>query len=153
MASAQFDYKNPFSKPSVGDWFSDTFLGTQNAQNKNNSELLNYQNKFNEYMMDKANAYNTEMSNTAYQRAVQDMTAAGINPVVAFSGGAKGASTPSSAQANSASGSAGKLNFAGSIIGSNTAKLVNSGVNRLLRNTIDNDEQLLKSLNVASKFI
>lgn len=153
MSSAKFEYTNPFSKPSFGDYMSDMFLGTANTAQKNQSELLNYQNKFNEYMQDKANAFNKEMSNTAYQRAVADMTKAGINPVVAFSGGASGASSPSSAQGSSAGANSPRLNFAGSIIGQNTAKLINSSVNRLMRSTIDNDEQLLKTLNVASKFI
>lgn len=73
----------------AGDWFSDTFLGTQNGQFKNNLELMNQANKFSEYM-----------SNTAYQRGTQDMLAAGINPLVAYAGGAKPASSPSSASAS-----------------------------------------------------
>lgn len=152
MASAKFNYKNNiFSNPSVGDWASDLFLGTQNTANKNTSELLNYQNQFNEYMQDKANAFNQQMSSTAYQRAKEDMIKAGINPIVAYSQGASPASSPSSAQASSAGASPNKTNFG--ILGNATAKLIDSGVNRLIRKTTGNDEQLLKSLSVASKFM
>lgn len=155
MGSAQFNYKNQgvISDVSAGDWFKDLFLGTSQAQNKQNLEMLNYQNQFNEFMQDKANAFSEKMSNTAYQRAVKDMTQAGINPIVAFGGGASAASSPSSAMSSSSGASAGNLNFAGSVLGRSTAKIIDSGVNRMLRNTINNDEQLLKTLNVASKFI
>lgn len=42
--------------------------------------------------------YQTEMSNTAYQRAVADMKAAGLNPIMMFGSGSS-ASTPSGASA------------------------------------------------------
>lgn len=57
---------------------------------------------FSESMMNKQMAYNTEMANTAYQRQVSDMQAAGLNPMLAL--GAGGAASPgvSSASASHA---------------------------------------------------
>lgn len=132
MSSAQFEYKNNlFQSPSVGDWFSDTFLGTSNTDNKNNNALLNYQMQFNEHMQDKANAFNEKMSSTAYQRAVKDMQAAGINPLVAMSGGAKAASSPSSAMSSSPSANAPSFDRSGGILGRATARMVNQFVDNL----------------------
>ncbi len=77
------------SSVGVGDHLSDLFLGTNKVQQKNqnnlNFQLMKEQNRFNEYM-----------SNTSYQRAVRDMKAAGINPMVVANVG--GASSPASAQ-------------------------------------------------------
>jgi len=43
--------------------------------------------------------FQERMSSTAYQRAKADMEAAGINPLIAFSSGASGASTPAGSSA------------------------------------------------------
>lgn len=53
----------------------------------------------------KSRAWQEQMSNTSYQRAVEDMRKAGINPILAYTQG--GASTPSGAQGTIGSASMG----------------------------------------------
>lgn len=66
-----------------------SFLGQQQA------------NKANVAASDRQMEFQRDMSNTAYQRAVKDMEAAGLNPMLAYSQG--GASTPSGAMATQSS--------------------------------------------------
>lgn len=65
----------------------------------------------------KSRDYQTAMSNTAYQRAVEDMSKAGLNPYLAYNNG--GATTPSGATATptaSSVGSKSSLQAKGDII-------------------------------------
>lgn len=74
------------------------------------------QNDFNATEAEKQRQYETEMSNTAYQRAVNDMEAAGLN-VGALGSSLSPASVPSGATASSASGvSSDGANVLGSIL-------------------------------------
>lgn len=68
------------------------------------------QNYANARQAEQAMAFEERMSNTAYQRAMADMKAAGLNPMLAYSKG--GASTPSGFQARMENTQAQALNSA-----------------------------------------
>lgn len=77
-----------------------TSMGTAAINSYFNNKNIEKQNKFNEEQAQLQRDYETEMSNTAYQRAYDDMKKAGLNPNLA--GGQGGASTPTGTAATSA---------------------------------------------------
>lgn len=91
----------------IGRWWNN--ITGQTANNMLNIEEAAKARSFNSAEAQKQRDWETFMSNTAYQRGVADMKAAGINPMV--SAGASQASTPSG---NSATSSAARASASGS---------------------------------------
>ena len=60
-----------------------------------------YEKEINDYFLNKQMGYNTEMANTAYQRAIIDMEAAGINPASLAGVSAQAAYSPTASAPSS----------------------------------------------------
>jgi len=69
--------------------------------NASNYRIAQENNAFNAEQIARQEDFQTQMSNTSYQRGIQDMKAAGLNPMLAYSQG--GASTPTGGAATAQS--------------------------------------------------
>lgn len=101
--------------------------------------IINYEWSAKEALKDRN--WQTAMSNTAYQRSVADMKAAGINPILAYSQG--GASTGSGATASAPN--------SGSALGS-TLSGISKLVDTIMKNDIKSDEQAASAAHTTLKF-
>ena len=117
---------------SVNDTFGNNFLEWVGFTTKINDR------KFNSAEAQAQRDWEQEMSNTAYQRSVADMKAAGLNPAMMYASNGAAASTPTGSSAHANSSSSG--NFLPSLINS-SANLVRS---------FNNDKDKSNNLDVAS---
>lgn len=109
--------------------------------------------KFNAEEAEKQRSWEQEMSNTAYQRSVADMKAAGINPAMMYANNGQGATTPTGSSASShASNSSNILSGIANVINSAASLTNNKNVDRETTKQIYNSAgKLLQTVETYSR--
>lgn len=113
-------------------WLNNAFTGNRDFARQ--KELLSMQNAFSASEAQKARDFSERMSNTAYQRAMNDAKSAGLNPALVVAQGA--ASTPAATAFSSTSAPSHKsgeqgMSFLNNII-NNAFDLANSALKSFL---------------------
>lgn len=112
------------------------------------SELTNADREANAFTAQQAQLnrdFQQQMSNTAYQRQVTDMTAAGVNPALLYGGGSSGASTPSGDMASSVSPSTTSTDIVGLLGQIANLKLLKSQMRNIDSDTAKKEQDIDES--------
>lgn len=142
-AKSGYDYNT-----ATMDWLSPLIADIQRAQNEATSSANIWAEqqaeKANQFAHDEAalnRQWQEQMSNTAYQREVKDLEAAGLNKILAYSNGG-GASTPSGSVASATSAHT----YKSSVDTTDLAKAVIAAVASMTTNASTNLTGLIKLL-------